>query len=48
MSSYQDLDIYKIAVYPEKSGWTKLYEEYSILGKKINAFIQYVEKNWKS
>jgi four helix bundle protein len=37
-----------IVLYPEKGGWTKLYEEYGILGKKINTFIQYVEKNWKS
>ena len=26
---------------------TKLNEDYNILGKKINKFIQYVEGNWK-
>jgi four helix bundle protein len=26
---------------------TKLIEDYNILGKKINKFIQYVEGNWK-
>jgi four helix bundle protein len=26
----------------------RLIDEYSILGKKINMYIQYVENNWKS
>ena len=37
-----------IALYPKNEGWKELYEEYNILGKKINNFIQYVESNWKS
>ncbi len=35
-------------LYPDIEGWPELYEEYIILGKKINNFIQYVETNWKS
>ena len=26
---------------------SKLIEDYNVLGKKINKFIQYVEGNWK-
>lgn len=26
---------------------TKLIDDYDVLGKKINKFIQYVEGNWK-
>jgi four helix bundle protein len=37
-----------IEIYPEISEWKKLLPEYDILGKKINKYIQYVEKNWKS
>ena len=37
-----------IGLYPDNEGWTGLLEEYIILGKKINNFIQYVESNWKS
>lgn len=31
--------------FPDKP-LTKMIEDYDILGKKINIFIQYVEKNW--
>ena len=34
-------------LYPEKKDWIVLIEEYNNLGKKINSFIQYVEKSWK-
>ena len=37
-----------IALYPEHPGWKELFDEYNLLGKKINKFIQYVENNWKS
>lgn len=37
-----------IEIYPEKEGWNELLEDYTILGMKINKFIQYVENNWKS
>lgn len=35
-------------LYPEKTGWSELSDEYNILGMKINKFVQYVESNWKS
>ena len=28
--------------------WIALYDEYDSLGKRINKFIQYVEKNWQT
>ena len=28
--------------------WESLIDEYETLGKKINKYIQYVEKNWRS
>lgn len=34
--------------YPKNSMWLILHEEYNDLGKKINSFIQYVEKEWRS
>jgi len=33
--------------YPDKP-LTKLIDEYDILGRKINKYIEYVEKNWKN
>ena len=36
-----------ITIYPEKSEFATLNTEYEILGRKINRFIDYVEKNWK-
>ncbi len=32
----------------ENSGLNKLIEEYEILSRRINKFIEYVENNWKS
>ena len=37
-----------IELYPEIREWKELLPEFDILGKKINKYIQYVEKNWKS
>jgi len=37
-----------IALYPEMSIFQILFEEYDILGRKINTYIDYVEKNWKT
>jgi four helix bundle protein len=35
-------------LYPEETDWKRFIEEYTILGKKINNYIQYVEKNWNT
>ena len=35
-------------LYFECFDWDKLVKQYTILGKKINNYIQYVEKNWRS
>ncbi len=35
-------------LYPDNEGWMELINEYEILGKKINKFIQYVKLNWRS
>ncbi len=35
-------------LYPELTNWMELHKEYEESGKKINNFIQYVEKDWKS
>ncbi|NQU84434.1 MAG: four helix bundle protein [Mariniphaga sp.] len=35
-------------LYPEIEDSNQVINEYDILGKKINAFIQYVENNWRS
>ncbi len=37
-----------IEIYPDIMGWRELINEYDILGKRINKFIQYVENNWQS
>lgn len=37
-----------IKLYEEIFDWQTLIDDYIILGKKINKFIQYVEKNWRS
>ena len=34
-------------LYPEILDFEKLNSEYSILGKRINSYIQYVETSWK-
>ncbi len=37
-----------IATYPEVADFQSLSAEYNILGKKINAYIEYVENNWRT
>ena len=38
-----------IVLYPDlNSNFVHLKEKYDALGRKINAFIQYVEKNWNN
>jgi len=37
-----------ISIYPEMEGWNELLMEYQNLGKRINKFIQYVEKSWRT
>ncbi len=37
-----------VMIYPDKFEWKELTEPYNALGKKINNFIKYVEKNWRS
>jgi len=37
-----------IELYPEKTKWIEVKENCNHLGKKINNFIQYVEKSWKT
>jgi len=35
-------------LYPEMPEFLSISEEYSILGKKINAYIDYVDNNWRT
>jgi four helix bundle protein len=35
-------------LYPEQNEWNALIEDYELLGKQINKFIQYVQSSWKS
>ena len=35
-------------LYKDLFNWKSLLEEYNVLGKKINSFISYVDKNWKT
>jgi len=37
-----------IATYPQMFVFHILAEEYDILGRKINTYIDYVEKNWRT
>jgi len=37
-----------IILYPEITEFHSLSEEYFVLGKMINTYIQYVEKNWRT
>jgi len=37
-----------IVLYPNLQEFSDLLPEYSVLGRKINHFIQYVETNWKT
>ena len=36
------------ALYPELKDFTELEDQYNILGKKINNYLQYVESNWNT
>jgi len=36
-----------IELYPELTGFVKLEPEYDKLGRKINAYLQYVESSWR-
>ena len=36
------------ATYPEKTVFLSLTDEYNILGRKINNYIDYVENHWKT
>lgn len=35
-----------IELYPDIQGWSGLLDDYHMLGKQINKFIQYVESSW--
>jgi four helix bundle protein len=37
-----------VALYPEMTEFNSLLEEYAILGRKINSYIEYVDKNWRT
>lgn len=37
-----------VKLYPDQPSWQQLLEEYQTLGKRINKYIQYVEKEWKT
>ena len=37
-----------IALYPEFAEFQSLEEEYAVLGRKINSYIDYVENNWRT
>lgn len=37
-----------IALYPQMSAFQTLAEEYDLLGRKINTYIDYVEKHWRT
>jgi four helix bundle protein len=36
------------ALYPEMTEFQSISEEYLILGKKINSYIDYVDNNWRT
>ena len=35
-------------LYPEMTEFFTLTEEYAILGRKINSYIDYVDNNWRT
>lgn len=35
-------------LYPENNQWVELYDNYNLLGKKINNYIKYVDEHWKT
>jgi four helix bundle protein len=37
-----------IVLYPEMPEFLSLSDEYTILGKKINSYIEYVDNNWRT
>jgi len=37
-----------VVLYPEIAEFKSLSQEYSVLGKKINNYIEYVENNWRT
>ena len=37
-----------IALYPEMTEFLSLSDEYAVLGRKINSYIEYVDNNWRS
>lgn len=37
-----------VALYPEMPEFLSLSEEYTILGRKINSYIEYVDNNWRT
>ena len=37
-----------MVLYPDMKEWNELMIEYNNLGKRINKFIQYVEKSWRT
>jgi four helix bundle protein len=36
-----------VTLYPEISDFVYLLDEYAILGRKINSYIEYVDNNWR-
>jgi four helix bundle protein len=36
------------ALYPEMAEFLSLSEEYAVLGRKINSYIDYVDNNWRT
>ena len=36
------------ALYPEMPEFNNLTEEYAVLGRKINSYIEYVDNNWRT
>ena len=47
MQSYKDLEIYRLSYDLDIKKLNYLLEKYDELGRKINKYIQYVEKEWK-
>jgi hypothetical protein len=37
-----------VVLYPEMPEFSSLSTEYSILGRKINSYIDYVDNNWRT
>jgi four helix bundle protein len=41
------LEMLKI-LYPDMTDFQSLYDEYTVLGRKINSYIDYVDNNWRT